>query len=652
MPRLGMSRLGQKILMIVGVLLALSIAITISSTMFLSSQHSDDLMQNRSATAVYILQSELVTHMERLGQLYVFFDSNGLAGNVAIGASTYMGQLEAEWERRKNNEGDFAAFYSSSGNISWQTENYNLADYDHATYMTLEAPMLGFVEDSAAGLTIQYITPVKYYEAIVGTAVIGMNLSDTTYIDEIKEQTGAEITVFHNNLRYSTTVLGADGNRAIGTEMSAKVAAKVIEGGETYAGKADIFGQTHFVDYVPMYDIYGRIVGAYFAGYSSAESDKQFVTMLITAVIIGVIAMIATSIILVFVVRKVIEKPIAEAEKISAAMSKGELNIPDSNYKFAKDEIGDFVKRLEDTKHSLNSYIADISSILSAMAQGDFTEQPEVEYIGDFEQIKLSFDEIQNRLNQIITNMNTSADDVMTGANQIADGSQMLADGTTKQATAIDELSSTIEGINQQVAETAKNAEKANELSQTSRQKVGEQNGEMQHMLSAMDEIRVKSGQISDIIQTIEDIAFQTNILALNAAIEAARAGAAGKGFAVVADEVRNLAAKSAEAANHTNDLISTTVEAVNNGVRIANNTADIMNEVMEMTGETTSLIGGIYTAAAAQAEAIKQVTVGIEQIAGVVQQNSATAEQTAASCQELSGQSRMLKEQVDTFKV
>ena len=627
-----MSRLGRKLSLTTAFLLLTCVIVAILVAVILSSNYSTGLVQMQSETGVSVLQGEIETEISQLE-----FYTKILSGIDIADVSSKYSSLDT-----KNSE--FAAIYSEDGSQLWKSSNYNLSDFKASSY---SKPLSCIVLDSSAGLTIQHIEKITS-----GIAVIGMNLSDEEYVDSVKEKTGAEVTIFNGVTRYSTTVINADGQRAVGTDMAENVALQVITNGQIYQGEADILGQNHFVDYVPMTDINGKIVGAYFAGFSSADSDSEFLSMTAITFVIALILIILTVVVIFFLIRKFIELPLKEAESISNALNQGNLNVPNSEFKFANDEIGDFVKKLEETKQTLNLYISDISTVLSYMAKGDFAKDPSVTYIGDFIKIGESFADIKQHLYAIISNMNGSADDVMVGANQIADGSQVLAEGTTRQATAIDELTTTINEISRQVVQTAENANKANEISATSLRKASEQNAEMQNMLSAMELIKDKSTKINEIIKTIEDIAFQTNILALNASVEAARAGEAGKGFAVVANEVGALAAKSAKAANNTTELISDTINAVQNGVKIANNTAEIMSEVIEKTKQTDSLVSDIRTAAAAQAESIKQVSLGISEIATVVQQNSATAEETAASCEELSGQSRLLKEQVDQLKV
>ena len=169
-------------------------------------------------------------------------------------------------------------------------------------------------------------------------------------------------------------------------------------------------------------------------------------------------------------------------------------------------------------------------------------------------------------------------------------------------------------------------------------------------MMAAMEEITDKSNEIGNIIKTIEDIAFQTNILALNAAVEASRAGIAGKGFAVVADEVRNLASKSSAASKDTAELIESSIKAVARGTQIANSTAQSLAKVVDQVRMASSNVEQIADAAEEQASAIEQVTVGINQISSVVQTNSATAEESAATSEELSSQADILKNLVAKF--
>ena len=175
-------------------------------------------------------------------------------------------------------------------------------------------------------------------------------------------------------------------------------------------------------------------------------------------------------------------------------------------------------------------------------------------------------------------------------------------------------------------------------------------NQRMNDMLAAMQDINHNTDEIREIIKTIEDIAFQTNILALNPAIEAARAGEAGKGFAVVADEVRNLASKSAEASQNTAALISKTMEAVENGSEIANQTAESLHTVVNSIDDIVTSIDDISKNSQSQSEAIEQVTQGVEQLSTVTQNNSAASEQSAAAAEELAGQANTMKSLVGRF--
>ncbi len=344
-----------------------------------------------------------------------------------------------------------------------------------------------------------------------------------------------------------------------------------------------------------------------------------------------------------------ISKPVSQLTRRVELLSQGDLKTPVPETR-RKDEIFRLSDALQHTINDLNSFIVDIDNVLTNIANKNIAIETSVEYVGDFAPIESSLKTIISQLNEVMRNIKESANLVSVNANQVSEGSQALASGSTEQASAVEELSTTLESISNDIKDTASNASEAKMITQKASAAVDEGNQRMREMITSMDSIYTASNQISNIIKTIEDIAFQTNILALNASVEAARAGMAGKGFAVVAEEVKNLATKSAKAAQNTSALINTAIVAVESGDKTARLTEESLNEIVNSTMEAGKRINDISQKAENQSQAIEQVTAAIRQIADVIQTNTANSEESAAASQELSSQAHILNEHVSGF--
>lgn len=372
--------------------------------------------------------------------------------------------------------------------------------------------------------------------------------------------------------------------------------------------------------------------------------------------IICIVSEILLTIAAYFVVRKMIE-PLKAIENAVTELGNIRLDAADEVDKYTgrKDEIGNIANAVNMLCISLKTATNDIGRILGEMADENFAVDVEMNrnyYIGDFAVLADNLEAIKNKLSSVLTDISLAAEQVSSGSEQVAAGAQTLSQGTVEQTVAIDQLAANLENIEEQVKANSENCIEAHKLMNNTSGYLDEVNGRMNSLTEAMTNINSTSDKISNIIKTIEDIAFQTNILALNAAVEAARAGEAGKGFAVVADEVRNLAAKSAEAVSDTTKLIGSSVEAVNSGSKITAQTAEALKTLDEYTLELKKIINDITESGRRQTDMVTKITEDINRISGVVQSNSATAEESAAASEELSGQAGMLKELIGKFEL
>jgi len=346
-----------------------------------------------------------------------------------------------------------------------------------------------------------------------------------------------------------------------------------------------------------------------------------------------------------------VEEPLSAIESSLFEMQKG--NFGDS--KITKTYQGTF----ESVKHALNttedtvmSYIKDISDILSLMAKGDMTVEINRDYIGAYAPIKQALKEILSSLNQSMSGIHQASDQVLLGASQLSQSAMHLADGSAKQTGAIEELTASMEMINNKAGESAGSANNASERALRSSEFAKQGEVVVDSLLSSMDQLKSSSEGISKIIKVISDIAFQTNLLALNASVEAARAGEHGRGFSVVAYEVRTLAGRSQEATSDTEAIIAEDIEHVAGGIEAANEVAESFSTIMKDISEISNIVSGIADMSADQVDSIAAVNNSVAEISMVIQDNSATAEQSAAASQELNSQAETLKEMISFFKI
>lgn len=250
-------------------------------------------------------------------------------------------------------------------------------------------------------------------------------------------------------------------------------------------------------------------------------------------------------------------------------------------------------------------------------------------------------------LRNVTEQLHAAAEQTAAAAAQLSASSQSLAQGSSEQAASLEETSASLEEIGSMTKRNADAAGQAKDLANQTRHAADRGAVDVGEMNQAMTNLQQSSANIAKIVETIDAIAFQTNILALNAAVEAARAGEAGAGFAVVAEEVRALAQRSAQSAKETAAQIEDSVKRSASGVQISRKVADSFAEIVTKARKVDELVAEIATGSNEQNRGIAQVNGAVTQMDKVTQTNAAGAEEAASAAEELSAQAEATRASV-----
>ncbi|MCL1853027.1 MAG: methyl-accepting chemotaxis protein [Peptococcaceae bacterium] len=541
------------------------------------------------------------------------------------------------------------------------------------------------IADAMAGKSVSYVyptinngfsitagVPISDGDTQIGVLFLSKRLDKPGMIGDIKQMTGSEVVLYQGNEPVlSSFTEDAASLGALTDEVQASLTA-----GDSVVQTMKYEGRSAVWRYTPIVGRDSAFVGAILTIHSE-ESGNWVIPMWI-GLLLAVCALLTP--ILIRNVRAIANPLLSLTSFMRRASDTGDL-IPDPKdretirrYSQIEDEIGLTISSCAD----FLARVSEVSDLLTKFADGDLTR--DVKLLSDKDTIGLALHKLAENLSGIFGEIGASSVQVSTGAKQVAetatsiagsatqmaDNAQVLAEGSSRQSEFVQGLSDSIVVIAEKTRANADTTEQAADLADAIIDKAEKGSRQMDEMIAAVNAITESSRSVSNIMETINGIAAQTNLLSLNAAIEAARAGELGKGFAVVADEVRKLAFQSEEAVKETSTIIENSIQKAESGARVADEMAASLNGIVTSINESSRLIMKIAKVSEEQSESISQFNSSIGQVAEIAQKNSAVAMESAAAAEEsaaaagessfvadrMNSQSDILKDLIGRFRV
>lgn len=464
----------------------------------------------------------------------------------------------------------------------------------------------------------------------------GKLLSDDCHlIDQIKEQSGLEVTLFWGNERAITTVTDEKGNRAVGTTIDADFAKDILSGKSDshFTQDIEIAGADYCGFYIPLTQENGEIVGLIFTGRAKADVEKDIRRSQIKMAVGMILVFIITVIVVTILVQRIIKALKHTIDRLDDVAA-GKLDF-EMHEKMLKrvDEIGEMSNSIQGLINEFKGILMNLSDSSSEL--GNFSNEFEA-----------SFDTITEN----ISNINIAVDEVANGATSQANETMEANNEIANMGNSIEETVGDIEILSQ-------NSAKMKDYSKSAEDTLNELVAISEQTSHAIEEVKEQTNLTNESAQAIQaatdmitSIAAQTNMLSLNASIEAARAGENGKGFAVVADEIRNLSEQSRNSAEEILAIVSELIRNSNTSVEIMNHVSGSVQEQNAKLGNTKDMFISLNTEISSvstgverirhsmeKLEQMKDMVMGsVEQLAAIAEENAASTEETSAAMTEL----------------
>lgn len=480
----------------------------------------------------------------------------------------------------------------------------------------------------------------------------GYNISKSeSLLDNIKEESGMDVTFFYGNERIMTSAKDRDGNRILGSPAGEIIVEKVLKGGENYfSSSVSLDGTLNYGYYIPIYQkgTDSEPIGMIFAGVDKQAKDNTIngiILMVLLSVIFVMVACIVIAVIMSVSITRSLQKGISKVQKVAD----GELGSPiEEKLLKRNDEVGDLAKAIDTLQKALQNIVSKIAQSTDniKMAANELgVTAKDTNYT--MKQVEDAVSSISENITEQAKSTKTTTDNIVLMGDQI---------GRTSEEVGL---------LNQNADVMRKSSEQASYTIQQLRQ-INDKVKESINTITRQTNLTNESAQkIQAAIGIISSIAEETNLLSLNASIEAARAGESGRGFAVVASQIQKLAEQSNSSSCEIEEITNTLISNSDEAVEIMRQVHEIIDSQSQNMSDTENIVSKVMDGINTSLEKIEKIEYATEQLessrnrivetveglSDIAEQNAASTEETFAQTSQVSNTFEQIEAKADQLK-